>query len=340
MTALFPSPAGGAFGRRLRSERGARIPVTVISGFLGSGKTTLIKEFLGRAEGAGTAIVVNEFGEVGIDDALLRSSAEQTVLLGNGCLCCNTRSDLHVALRRLVADRERGDVPHFVRILIETSGLADIGPILTTFMTDRALGGEFHVGAVVTVVDAANASKTLDEFAEARQQIILADRLVLTKTDLADPAMIEQLSGRLRSLNSRAEFMFADRGRLDPNCLTAPAMNPRAVYTADADHSDGIRSFVLRDAEPIAWDAFARALEMLIALRGSDLLRVKGLLNVRGARGPVVVHVVGHLAHPPSELQAWPDDDHSSRMVFITRGVSEGAVKDLFAAARAVCRLD
>ena len=141
MLDLFPSRAAGPFGRRLRRERGARIPVTVVTGFLGAGKTTLIRRFLASPEGAGTAVIVKEFGAVGIDDALLRESSDEVTLLGNGCLCCNTRSDLQVALRKLVADRYRGKIPHFGRVLIETSGLADLSPILQTFSTDRALGG-------------------------------------------------------------------------------------------------------------------------------------------------------------------------------------------------------
>ena len=303
MSLLFPSPTSGLFGRRLRSERGARIPVTVVSGFLGSGKTTLVKHFLGRPEGAGTAVVVNEFGEVGIDDALLRASAEKTVLLGNGCLCCNTRSDLQVALRRLVAEREHGAVSHFQRIVIETSGLADLGPILTTFVTDRALAGEFHVEAVATDVDAVRGQATLDTHGEARRQAILADRLVLSKTDLAEASTTERLTGRLHMLNPRAEILIADRGSVDPRGLTEPTQNLRAdAFTAEATHADDVRSFVLCEDQPIAWDALARTIEMLIALRGADLLRVKGLVNVRGARGPVVVQVVGHLAHAPIEL--------------------------------------
>jgi G3E family GTPase len=333
MSLLFHSPASGPFGRRLRSERGARIPVTVVSGFLGSGKTTLVKHFLGRPEGAGTAVVVNEFGKVGIDDALLRASAEKTVLLGNGCLCCNTRSDLQVALRRLVAERERGAVSHFRRIVIETSGLADLGPILTTFVTDRALAGEFHVDAIATVVDAARGEATLDAHGEARRQAILADRLVLSKTDLAEVAAIDRLTSRLRTLNPRADILIADRGAVDPRYLIEPAQNlSTGAFTAEATHADDIRSFVLCEDQPIAWDALARTVEMLIALRGADLLRVKGLVNVRGARGPVVVQVVGHLAHPPIELTAWPDADHCTRVVFITRGVAERQVRDLFAA--------
>src|SRR5476651_2634746 len=143
MNELFPSPAAGMFGRRLKRERGHRIPVTVVTGFLGAGKTTLLRRFLASPEGQGTAVIINEFGAVGIDDVLVREAADQTVLLGNGCVCCITRTDLQVALRRLVFDRERGTVPRFARVVIETSGLADPAPILQTFSTDRALGGEF-----------------------------------------------------------------------------------------------------------------------------------------------------------------------------------------------------
>jgi G3E family GTPase len=338
MTLPFPSPAAGLFGRRLQSERGARIPVIVISGFLGSGKTTLVKHFLSRPEGAGTAVVVNEFGAVGIDDALLRSSAEETVLLGNGCLCCNTRSDLQVALRRLVAERERGAISYFQRIVIETSGLADLGPILTTFATDRALAGEFHVEAVITVVDAQRGEETFTTYGEARRQIIFADRLVLTKSDLTDIAAVERLTIHLRALNPRAEIGKADHGAIDLAFITMPAIIARnaSEFSAEAVHSDGIASFVLSDDEPVRWEAFARLIETLTALRGADLLRVKGFVNVTGARGPVVVNVVGHVAHPPIELAAWPDDDRASCVVFITRNVGEQQVRDLLAVLRAL----
>ncbi|MGB7078313.1 MAG: GTP-binding protein, partial [Xanthobacteraceae bacterium] len=151
MLDLFPSREASPFGRRQKRERGARIPVTVVTGFLGAGKTTLVRRFLQSDEGRGTAVIVNEFGAVGIDDVLVRDAAEQTVLLGNGCLCCITRSDLQVALRQLVFDRERGSLPPFARVLIETSGLADPAPILQTFSTDRALGGEFHIDVVLAV---------------------------------------------------------------------------------------------------------------------------------------------------------------------------------------------
>src|SRR6202521_204110 len=181
MQELFPSPAAGRFGRRLKRERGARFPVTVVTGFLGAGKTTLVRRFLATPDGRGTAVIINEFGAVGIDDALLRGSTDEVTLLGNGCLCCNARSDLQIALRGLVAEREQGRVPQFRRILIETSGLAEPGPILQTFATDRALGGEFHVEVLLAMVDAVTGLDTLGWSAEARKQIILADRLVVSK---------------------------------------------------------------------------------------------------------------------------------------------------------------
>ena len=336
MLELFPSPTAGPFGRRLKRERGARIPVTVVTGFLGAGKTTMVRHLLSTPEGAGTAVIVNEFGETGIDDALLRGSSDNVALLGNGCLCCNVRSDLQVTLHRLVADRGRGAVPHFGRIVIETSGLADPSPILTTFATDRALGGEFHVEAVIAVIAAQSGATTIEGFAEARRQIILADRIVISKTDIADEGAPAALGRMLRRLNPRADTIEAVNGKLDPQWILAERANEfRSGFLADAAaHTDGIASFTLVEREPIAWDAFARAMEALIALRGADLLRVKGFLNVTGCAGPVVVQFVQHLAHPPVELDRWPDGDRSSRVVFIARDLREAQVKALFAAVR------
>src|SRR5205807_9693622 len=201
-----PEPFAGSdaspFGRRQRRPRGARIPVTVVTGFLGAGKTTLIRELLGRPEGANTAVVINEYGEVGIDNALLRASSDATVLLGNGCLCCAVRTDLQESLRALFADRARGAVPSFERVVIETSGLADPGPVLQTFASDRALGQEFHLQALVTVVDAPGGAGNLARHPEARQQAALPDRIILTKTDQADPTAIATLTEGLRALTA------------------------------------------------------------------------------------------------------------------------------------------
>jgi G3E family GTPase len=336
MNEPFPSPAAGMFGRRLKRERGHRIPVTVITGFLGAGKTTLLRRFLATPEGQGTAVVVNEFGATGIDDALVRSSADETVLLGNGCLCCITRSDLQQALRRMVIERERGEMPAFKRIVIETSGLADPSPILQTFATDRALGEVFHVEAVVTVVDAETGGDTLSWSSEARRQVILADRLVVTKSDIAGEGAAEALAAQLQALNPGAEILEAVNGELDPTHLTELADDLRNAFVAEAAHSDGIGSFVVTQNEPMPWPAFAKAMDTLMALRGPDLLRVKGFLDVEGCQGPVVVQFVQHLAHPPFELAAWPDGNRQSRVVFITKNISESQVRNLLKAVRAI----
>ncbi len=338
MNSLFRSPDAGPFGRRLRDAGGARIPVTVVTGFLGAGKTTLVKHFLESEEGSGTALIVNEFGEAGIDDVLLRASADETRLLGNGCLCCNVRSDLQVALRRLISERERGMVPHFRRIVIETSGLADPGPILSSFATDRALGGECHLETVIAVADAVTGNAALDRFSEARAQAMLADTLVVTKTDLASPDVCEALVARLRALNPRAAMVTAEQGRVPA------ALFERGEHTSfflgdavEAQHSDDIRSFTLTWDRPLPWPVMARAMDTLLALRGADILRAKGLLNIEGCKGPVVVQFVQHLAHPPAELQAWPDQGRTSRLVFIVRGIAESEVRALFDAVSGLC---
>ena len=289
---------------------------------------------LATAEGQGTAVVVNEFGAAGIDDALVRPSTDETVLLGNGCLCCITRTDLQQALRRMVIERERGELPDFRRIVIETSGLADPSPILQTFATDRALGSVFNVEAVVTVVDAVTGTNTLGWSAEARKQAILADRLIITKTDIAGEGASAALSEKLRVLNHGAEIYEAINGDIDPACLTDPVPHQRNVFVAETAHSDGIGSFVLTENAPLPWPVFAKTMDALMQMRGPDLLRVKGFLNVKNCNGPVVVQFVQHLAHPPVELQRWPDDNRQSRVVFITRNISEQQVRGLLDAMR------
>ena len=335
MNELFRSAAQGRFGRKVKHERGAKIPVTLLTGFLGAGKTTLLQHFLRTPEGAGTAVVVNEFGAVGIDDALLRTSSDETVLLGNGCVCCTTRTDLQNALRSLVIERDRGVIPDFRRVVIETSGLADPGPILQTFATDRALGDLFHVELMAVVVDAATGLATLDRAPEARKQVILGDLLIISKADLCDAKALAAMEQRIRALNSRAAIVTAQHGVIDPQRLLESTVE-RTAFVAEAEHSDLVRSFVVADDEPIRWPIFARTMETLAALRGPDLLRVKGFLDVEGCTGPVLVQFVQHLAHPPVELTAWPDGKRGSRLVFITRNLPEAQVRGLFAAVKAL----
>jgi G3E family GTPase len=333
---LFAGKDAPLFGRRQRRARGPRLPVVAVTGFLGSGKTTLIRALLDRPEGANTAIVVNEFGEVGIDQALLRPSSDVTVLLGNGCLCCSVRTDLQETLRALFADRARGAVPSFERVIIETSGLADPGPVLQTFATDRALGREFHLQALVTVVDAVAGAGNIDRLAEARKQVALADRIVLTKSDLSDPAATRRLVERIAALNP-APLRIVVEGAVEPGFLLDEPAAPRQHFDLGGTaHTHGVQSFSLIFDEPLAWACFEQAMAVLTALRGPDLLRVKGIVAVAECRGPVVVHAVQHIAHPPVELDDWPDADRRSRLVFVTRGLAREPVAQLFAAVGAV----
>jgi G3E family GTPase len=334
--ALFSGRDAPLFGRRQKRPRGPRLPVIAVTGFLGAGKTTLIRSLLDKPEGANTAIVVNEYGEVGIDHALLRSSSDVTVLLGNGCLCCNVRTDLQETLRGLFADRTRCAVPSFERVIIETSGLADPGPVLQTFATDRALGREFHLQALVTVVDAVSGESNVEQMAEARQQVALADRIVVTKNDLADHAKTRRLVDRLGAL-SPAPVVIAENGALSPpGLLDEPSPPRRGFNLGETEHTHGLQSFSLIFEDPLSWSAFEQTIAVLTVLRGPDLLRVKGLLAVEQCRGPVVVHIVQHVAHPPVELEDWPDADRRSRLVFVTRGLPREPVVQLFASVAAV----
>jgi G3E family GTPase len=194
----------------------------------------------------------------------------------------------------------------------------------------------FHIEAVVTVVDTETGLDTLGWSAEARKQAILADRLVITKTDIAGEGASAALTTQLRALNPGAEILEAVHGELDPTRLTEAASDQRNTFVAEAAHSDGIGSFVLTQEKPIPWAVFARSMDALIQLRGPDLLRAKGFLNVEGCKGPVVVQFVQHLAHPPVELESWPDETRQSRVVFITRNISEQQVRNLFKAIWAV----
>ena len=248
------------------------------------------------------------------------------MLLGNGCLCCTVRTDLQETLRALFADRARGAVPSFERVVIETSGLADPGPVLQTFATDRALGDEFHLQALVAVVDAPGGAGNLDRMPEARQQVALADRIVVSKTDLADAAGVATLTERIRELTA-APVATASHGEIDPaflldEGLDLPARLAGHVHDHAHAHTHGIDSFALIFETPLPWPVFEQAMAVLTALRGPDLLRVKGLVAVEGCRGPVVVHAVQHVAHPPVELEDWPDGDRRSRLVFITRDLA------------------
>jgi G3E family GTPase len=335
MAAPFAGKEAPLFGRRQKRPRGPRLPVIAVTGFLGSGKTTLIKKLLDEPEGAGTAVVVNEFGEIGIDDALLRSSSDATVLLGNGCLCCNMRSDLQETLRGLFADRARGAVPSFERVVIETSGLADPGPILQTFATDRGLGREFYLQSLVCVIDALTGPGNIDRMPEARKQLALADRIIVSKSDLTERETTERLMAQIGALNL-APVDIARNGEIAPSFLLDEPVVPRQRFDLPVEHTHGINSFSVFFDQPLGWAVFEQATVVLMALRGPDLLRVKGILAIRECRGPVVVHFVQHIAHPPVELEDWPDADRRSRLVFVTRDLPREPVTQFFASVAAL----
>ncbi len=329
---------GSPFGRRVRRPGAGRVPVTVVTGFLGAGKTSLIRAALAHPQAARTAVIVNEFAELGVDDVLLRTSAEDVRLIGNGCMCCAARSDLQRVLRNLYAERETGAVPPFDRVIVETSGLSDPGPVLQLLAGDRALSGHYAVSALVTVVDCVLA---LDGAAppEWTEQVALADRIVLSKTDLASEAQTARVRTRLAALNPGAEILEAASLRGDPLAWLAPAAagNGAGFRAAPpAEPGTACQSFVLTFDTPFQWSVFSQVMETLLALRGDDILRVKGLVHVAGCTGPVAAHFVRQLVARPEELTAWPDADRRTRLVFITRGVDRAPVQALFDAALAL----
>jgi G3E family GTPase len=298
-----------------------RLPVCVLTGFLGSGKTTLLARLLARPELGETAVIVNELGEVAIDHHLLRRVDERTVVLASGCVCCTLRGDLADELVDLLGRRDRGELPPFERVVVETTGLADPAPIVATLAHDQVVRHHFELDRVITTVDGLCGSAALDREAESLRQAAVADRLVVTKTDVAPSVQVEALVERLAALNPVAPVVEAPFGECDPDALLGgPPIDPRDVEPVDLPHTDGIRAFTVTIDEALDWTAFGVWLTMLLQARGQDVLRVKGFLDV-GGDGPLLVNGVQHVVHPPAHLESWPDADRRSRLVFIARGV-------------------
>ncbi|MCP3476847.1 GTP-binding protein [Bradyrhizobium sp. CCGUVB1N3] len=340
----------------------ARLPVSLITGFLGSGKTTLLNHLLRDDAMKDSAVIINEYGEVSLDHLLVERVDGEVAVLASGCICCTVRSDLEETLRGLLVRRDRGEVPPFRRILIETTGLADPAPIVQLLLNNPLVSHFLRLDAVVTTVDAVNAAHQLDRQYEAVKQVALADRLLITKGDLAsDSAALE---ARLRRLNPGAGIERVAHGRIDSSRLfgaglidpekktvdVARWLNERAfVRSREAEHAHAgqandhnhhhhdasIASFMLAFDEPLDWMAVSNWLAHLRSGRGEDLLRVKGILNLRGEPMPVAVHGVHHVFHPPVALSRWPDADRRSRIVFITRNIAREEVLALWHAVRA-----
>jgi len=312
----------------------AKTPVALVTGFLGSGKTTLISQLLGHPAMGETAVIVNELGEVAIDHHLLRRVDERTVLMKSGCLCCTLRGDLADELRDLLSRRERGEIPKFKRVVVETTGLADPTPIVYTLLSEPVVRHHYELEAIVATVDAVNGLR----FPESVKQAVVADTLVVTKTDLAGARPLEE---RLARLNPAAEILDARSGDVEPGRLFGHMQrDPRDLDFAEGPHEHdhgGVRAFSLFLDEELDWTAFGIWLTMLLQSRGEDVLRVKGLLNV-GGPGPLVLNGVQHVIHPPVHLDEWPDDDHRSRIVFIGRGVTGEVLASSLAAFNAAAR--
>jgi G3E family GTPase len=313
-----------------------RLSVCVITGFLGSGKTTLLQRLLARPALRQSAVLINECGAASLDHRLVRHVAESVRPLGQGCLCCRMRDDLRDALVSLIADRKAGKISPFDRVLLETSGLADPTPILFTLVTDPTLREYFVLTKVLCVADAINGVATLESTAEAQKQAAAADIIVVTKGQLAGANRTAALRDKLTALNPGAPPLVI--GWDDNEILAhlegmlASARAPYALGVIDdaATHTDGIASFTVRETAPVNWSRFAVWLSMLLSRHGERVLRVKGLLRTARSTTPLVIQGVQHLLSPPVHLAAWPDEQHDSEIVFITRDLDPAQVMASF----------
>jgi len=318
-------------------------PLTVLTGFLGSGKTTLLNRLLRDPRFADTAVLVNEWGEVPIDHALVREASENVVVLAGGCVCCRVAGDLVRALRELHFQRVEGAIPTFSRALVETTGLADPAPLLATLVEMPLVAARYSLAGVVTVVDAQHGARTLDRHRESVKQAAMADRLVLSKCDLAPEDAIAALEARLRGLNPGAAILRSGAQAPDPALLLETGLHRgggrladahgwlnagayRRLGAADTRHDPEITTFVWSTPEPRPWEDVESSIGTLLELRGERILRLKGLVSARGEPGPRAVHAVQHTLYPSARLPAWPSEDRTTRLVFIGRGLEEREV--------------
>ncbi len=340
-----------------RDPLAGKLPVTLITGFLGAGKTTLISKLVRHPDMNRVAVVINEIGEIGIDHDLVTLSSENISLLANGCICCTVRTDLQETLRELFNLRRAGLMADFDRVIVETTGMADPAPVVQTMVSDTLLQAQFRLDGVVTLVDAVNGAYLLEHQPEAGKQVALADRVLITKGDLASAEQIASLEATIHAINQQTDIRHVRMGEIAPSELiglglgsarandstlrflgesldAGAAEGERYLGARTTRHDPRIGTLSLRFDAPFTWDTFSAALQLLTNLRGPDMLRVKGIVNVEGK--PVVVQGVQHIFHPPVTLDRWPSEDHGTRLVFITRAISADSIRGLFQAVGAI----
>ncbi|MEK7991646.1 MAG: GTP-binding protein [Thiotrichaceae bacterium] len=335
------------------------LPVAVITGFLGSGKTTLLNKLLKHPDMQKSAVVVNEFGKVGIDNLLIESATEDVMIMEGGCVCCTIRGDLVETLENLYQKRQTGEVTRFERVIIETTGLADPAPIIHTLLDNEVLKTKFHLDSVLSTVDCMYAQQQFEEFYETVKQAAVADRVILTKTDLVEPEIVEQVKQRLHILNPGAMMLESINGDIDVKQLfSAGLYNPTTKsldvqqwlqaeayhqpansdnsteqfdysYHTQIQHDEYIQSFCLEYDKPLSWKILNLWFQQLTALRGKDLLRIKGLVYTEETDLPVVVQGVQHIFQPPTTLEKWPTSKPLTQIVFITRNIQKAVLEEM-----------
>tara|TARA_R110002096_G_scaffold299503_6_gene494232 strand:- start:157777 stop:158814 length:1038 start_codon:yes stop_codon:yes gene_type:complete len=326
-------------------------PVSVLTGFLGSGKTTVLQHLLSLPKMSRTALIINEFGEVSVDHLLVENAEEKMVLLANGCVCCSVRGDLVQAIRALFDRQQSDDIPPFDRILLETTGLADPAPIVQSLIGPALAHFPVYFDSIATTVDASNVLEALPEHAQMRTQIAVADSLIITKQDMVSEQRLQEVETRVRELNQRATLARATNGEIPGDLvfgqkLLDPTASPKEMRetvsrtlsevlgdhetSGDVSHNDGIQSFVVIRDEALEFGTLQRFLRALCGYQAQDLLRVKGLVKLRGSeKSPYVVHGVQAVMHPPAKLRRWPTKDHRTRLVFITRNIASTDIENM-----------
>ena len=328
-----------------------QIPVTVITGFLGSGKTTILSSILKKKEMQKTAVIINEFGEIGLDHALIEHTDENIVELQSGCICCTIQGDLNKTLIDLFDKMMNGKVSSFNRVLIETTGLANPVPIIHTLMSSIELIRIYSLDGVITVVDSVNGEKTLDLHEESLKQLALAEKIILSKTDIIDKDEIKSLIYRIKEINPVSQIVYSKFGNIpleeifglgayDPYKKSADVKKWLAAekykdkkhhHHHDVNrHNENIRAFSMMSENPVNMIAFSFFRDMITAALGANLLRMKGIINIAGEERPAVIHGVQHIFHPVQWLETWPDNDRRTKLVFITQNIKKEQIEDFF----------